>query len=215
MPIFATMCVGDEFISNYQNTANEISEQIPLHILTDKTESFPSAITHEYNKTFSYYDKLYFIFMLAEKFNERVIFVDVDWLENLNLNLKLDDTSVYTYKLFDLNSENILTKHFGDDEKMLQKKLPKLIESNNILDTYIAEAFISIPKLKNIEDYIWDLKLLESSIKDIYTTLNRNPRFSRYIKYGDGYGEGWALTTIVNKYNLSIKEIDWRKEKII
>ena len=99
--IYATMCIGKEWIEKYKETINNFSNKNKLHILTDEPIHFKNCITDEYTRdVFSYYEKINFIFKLSKKYKERIYYIDADWLGSYDTNIKVDDDSLYTYTNF-------------------------------------------------------------------------------------------------------------------
>ena len=41
--------------------------------------------------------------------------------------------------------------------------------------------------------------------------INVNEKLARYAKYGVGFGEGGALTAVLQKYNVTLKDVDRKK----
>ena len=69
--IYATMCIGKEWIEKYKETINNFSNKNKLHILTDEPIHFKNCITDEYTRdVFSYYEKINFIFKLSKKYKQ-------------------------------------------------------------------------------------------------------------------------------------------------
>ena len=214
--IFATMCVGKNSTSQYKHKLNLFSENHNLHILTDRPDLFNTATCYPYTrKVFSYYEKINFILKLSKKFKERITYIDCDWISEYDVNLKYDKISLYTYKIFSLKDENVVTDFFTEVELNLRKKLLPLIDTDGIVDYYIPEALISLPYLKNIDDIILDSKKLQIEIEKIYDKKNKNPRFYRYVKSGIGYCEGWGISAICIKYNIPTDVHPWRKTKLM
>ena len=60
-----------------------------------------------------------------------------------------------------------------------------------------------------------DSKILQEYLESEYNKSSiTSSRLDRYKK-GIGYAEGWGLTALVTKYNISIKQIDWRKKILL
>lgn len=214
--IFATMCVGKQSTSLYNNSLNSFSKNNNLHILTDVVDLFNDATCYPYTrKVFSYYEKINFILELSKKFKERITYIDCDWVSEYDINLEYDNSSLYTYKIFSLQNENEVTQYFTDVELNLRKRLLPIIGTEGIVDYYIPEALLSVPYLENVDDIILDSKKLQLSIEEIYNSKNKNPRFYRYVKSGIGYCEGWGITSLCIKYNIPVKVNHWRKTKLL
>ena len=211
--IYATMCVGKEWVKKHKTIINNFSEKNILHILTDEIDEFINAKVYEYSRdVFSYYEKINFILSLSKKYNERVTYIDCDWLEKYNTSFNYDDDSLYSYRIFNLDEFNNVTVFFTDIEKQLRESLLNNISSGGYIKKYVPEALISFPNLKNIDDIISDVKILQPIIENIYNKESiTNPRLDRY-KHGIGYVEGWAISAISIKYNIQLKVCDWRKK---
>jgi len=214
--IYATMCIGKEWIEKYKETINNFSNKNKLHILTDEPIHFKNCITDEYTRDiFSYYEKINFILKLSKKYKERIYYIDVDWLSSYNTDIKLTDNAIYTYRNFILNEKNAVTAFFTETELLIRKTILSKIGINKTLKDYIGEALIIFPYNENIDNIISDSKILQKYLENLYHKESiTKKRLNRYKK-GIGYAEGWAITALVNKYNIPIKQIDWRKESLI
>ena len=121
--IYATMCIGNYWIKKYQEEINKFGKENTLHILTDNPESFEYGVSHMYDRdVFSYYEKINFILYLSKRYNQRVTYIDSDWIGSLNTNLKLDEANLYTYKVFDL-TDSSYEKILSPSEHELKNKL--------------------------------------------------------------------------------------------
>jgi len=214
--IYATMCVGKEWIGKYKNTINDFSKHNKLHILTDSENEFKDCVKEKYTRdVFSYYEKINFIFKLSKKYKERIYYIDVDWLGSYDTNIKVDDNSLYTYTNFLLNEKNVVTDFFTEKEWKIKETILSKIGVNGELKDYIAEALIFFPYNKNINEIISDSKILQEYLEKEYNEFSvTSKRLDRYKK-GIGYGEGFGLTALVTKYKIPIKQIDWRKKTIL
>jgi len=213
--IYATMCVGSKWTTKYQHIINAFSSKNHLEVLTDNIDIFDNSYNTLYDRDiFSYFEKINFIFNLSKKYNQRITYIDSDWLVRYNTDIKYDDTSLYTYQIFDLYIESELTKFFYENEYHLRDTLLSHISSNESIKYYIPEALISLPKVNEIDKMISDVKTIQPIVENYYTSKNRNPRYYRYVKAGIGYAEGWAPSAICQKYNIPIEEIEWRKSNI-
>jgi hypothetical protein len=210
------MCVGTKWLTRYQHTLNVFSSKNHLEILTDNPNGLTgSHITLYERDIFSYYEKVNFMFNLSKKYNERITYIDTDWLEGYNTNIKYDDITLYSYEIFNLSDENILTKWFTEKEHYFRKSLLSNILVNTNIDFYIPEALISIPQLNNIDNIQFDLKIIQPIIENWYDLKNKTPRFRRYIKNGIGYAEGWGVSAVCKKYNIPIDKVDWKKQTLL
>ena len=214
--IFATMCIGKEWVEKYKNIINDFSQHNKLHILTDSEDEFEDCITEKYTRdVFSYYEKINFIFKLSKKYKQRIYYIDADWIGSYNTNIKVDDSSLYTYTNFLLDDTNVWTKFFTPKEIKIKKTILSKIGIDGELKDYIGEALILFPYNKNIDMIIDDSKILQEYLENEYNKSSiTSSRLDRYKK-GIGYAEGWGLTALVTKYNISIKQIDWRKKILL
>ena len=214
--IYATMCIGKEWIEKYKETINNFSNKNKLHILTDKPMHFKNCITDEYTRDiFSYYEKINFIFKLSKKYKERIYYIDVDWLSSYNTDIEVNDDNLYTYTNFLLDVENVWTKFFTSKEIKIKQNILSKIGIDGELKDYIGEALILFPYSENIDMIIDDSKILPEYLENEYNKSSiTSSRLDRYKK-GIGYAEGWGLTALVTKYNIPIKQIDWRKKTIL
>lgn len=214
--IYATMCIGKEWIEKYKETINNFSNKNKLHILTDEPIHFKNCITDEYTRDiFSYYEKINFIFKLSKKYKERIYYIDVDWLSSYNTDIEVNDDNLYTYTNFLLDDENVWTKFFTSKEIKIKQNILSKIGIDGELKDYIGEALILFPYNENIDMIIDDSKILQEYLENEYNRSSiTSSRLDRYKK-GIGYAEGWGLTALVTKYNIPIKQIDWRKKTIL
>ena len=216
--IYATMCVGSDWINRFKEDINKFSTTNSLHILTDDSTQFNNtASCYEYTRdVFSYYEKIKFILDLSKTYEERITYIDSDWISQYNTNLKYDNSSLYTYMIFDLSSETDRPMWFSDFEiEMRNGKLLNEINETGIISQYIPEALISFPYQENIDELIDDSKKLQTFLESTYKTDTKtNKRLNRYKK-GIGYAEGWGMSALCVKYNIDIKDIDWRKKSLV
>lgn len=213
--IYATMCIGSEWCEKYYNSINTFAETETVHILTDNPTYFPNCINYTYNRdVFSYYEKLNHIMTVSSKLKKRITYVDADWLSKVNTDLEYDDTSLYCYYHYNLIDTDFI-KVFGGGFKEKIKPLLSKVGLNTIGDGYIPEAFISFPYLNNIQDISQDIFILQDPLEKIFSTSDRN-RTDKYVADGKiGYGEGWSLTILCEKYNINIIPTNWRKTELI
>ena len=177
--IYATMCIGNKWLNKYRDTINVFSSKNHLEILTDTPSGLTgSHITLYERNIFSYYEKINFIFNLSKKYNQRITYIDSDWLVRYNTDIKYDDITLYTYEIFDLYIESELTKFFYETEYHLRDTLLSHISSNESIKYYIPEALISLPKVNEIDKMISDIKTIQPILENIYNSKNKNPRFS-------------------------------------
>lgn len=214
--IYATMCIGQNWIDKYKDIINEFSKSNTIHILTDVISEFNNTNVHLYQRdVFSYYEKINFILDLVKEYNQRITYIDCDWLSTYNTLLEYDNNSLYTYRIFDLDEYNDVTEWFTDIERDFRKSLLTDISSKGFITEYVPEALISFPNLKNIDDIISDIKTLQPIIEKTYNKESlTTPRLNRY-KHGIGYAEGWSISAVSVKYDIPLKIVDRRKKTLI
>lgn len=215
--IYATMCIGSDWADKYKKSISNFSKKNKLHILTDNLDIFSESVCYPYNRdVFSYYEKINFILQLSKQYNQRITYLDLDFLDIFDTNYHYDDYTLYTYRLYDLNSENPLTLWFGDIERDLQKNLLSNISCSETINYYIPEALISLPPLYNIDNIISDSKIIQNIIENIYNK-NTISKFNRLEKYKNGIGfvEGWGITALSVKYKIPVCDYEWRKMNLI
>lgn len=210
--IYATFIAGDEYRKKYTAQVQREVRDKDVHILTDQPHLFPNNKTELYNKPiFSYYDKLIFLVSKVLERKERVTFIDCDWFSGLHQGIELQKDTFYTYALFKF--EDFANKPFSmEGVKMVEEVLE---EHNYTLnrDVYIGEALMSLPYLSSTEDTLKDLITLqkpweEKFNQNIQTT---NTRLKRWASYGVGYGEGGALTAVLQKYGVKLEAVSNKK----
>ena len=79
------MCVGSKWTTKYQHIINAFSSKNHLEVLTDNVDIFHNSYNTLYDRDiFSYYEKINFIFNLSKKYNQRITYIDCDWLNAYN-----------------------------------------------------------------------------------------------------------------------------------
>jgi hypothetical protein len=75
-------------------------------------------------------------------------------------------------------------------------------------DVYIGEAIMSLPYSNNTESILKDLIDLQSDWENKFNQniITENKKLKRYASYGVGYGEGGALTAVLQKYNTKLQD---------
>lgn len=217
--IYATMCIGKKWIDKYKDTINDFAKSNIVHVLTDDVNSFDNGIIHKYNRdVFSYYEKIPFTLNLVKKYNERITYIDVDMIGKTDLNIvnTFDEVSLYTQVIYQLDEDNNVTHFFTELERKTQETLLTKIGHNGILTFYIPEALISFPKMDSIDDIINDSKILQNIIENTYHSKTKTrKRLNEYKEFGIGYTEGWGLTSICVKYDIPVKDCNWRKRILL
>ena len=185
--IFATVCHGPVFTKRYAYQVNKVGKKDTVYVLTDCPELFPDCITIGYKEFmgyshFTYYSKLLFLFYLLEQLKERVNYVDADFLK-INFN---KDLITDNYSLF----------------------------TNNVF-TYVTEAFWSFPYLDNISDITFRARELQVRIEEIFA---KDPShwsgtpLKRYAETGVGFGEGTAMSALVQEFNIPLQAVKYNKD---
>ncbi len=217
--IYATMCVGEYWIEKFKNNINNFSKKNNIHILTDDTSKFQSCTCYQYTRNvFSYYEKIKFILDLSKKYNQRITYLDADWIHGYNTENEFDESTLYSYNVIGLSDKTTIPRWYTDFEiKMRNGLLLKQIDYEGVIREYIPEALISLPVHKDIDDMIKDSKVLQSFLETYYSThAKTHPRLNRYKKYGIGYAEGWGISALCIKYNIpTSKKIAWKWKNII
>ena len=208
---FATMCIGKEWNKKWKDDIKNFHHQHTLHLLTDCGDWFDFK-SYEYNKEFSYYDKLIFLLDLMTVKKKRITYIDADKLKIYN-NIEYDDSSVYTY--------NISHWPVVLDETYINVKneIHNYLKTEDNYDIYAQEALISLPYTSDFENMKKDIIGLQPIIENTYHNRGgwKSPKLNRYSKHGKGFGEGSALTAVLFKYNLNIVSVykSFRKQTII
>ena len=219
--IYATMCIRSDWISKYKDSINRFAKQNKLFVLTDDETYFENCETISYTRNiFSYYEKINLILNLLKKYKQRITYVDSDWLQYYDTKIKITDESLYTYEIFNLNYPP-LSDLFKKTESKIIKELYSKIGLTTDDDWYVPEAIISFPYHKELSEIIKDFKILQEPLENIYNKTPIRETLERYSDAGIGYGEGWAITAIVQKYNIVVKDFTefpnktWRKIGLI
>jgi hypothetical protein len=210
--IYATFITGEEYGPRYaQQVIREVKGK-DVHILTDKPELFPECKTELYDKeVFSYYDKLTFLVRKVLERKQRVTFIDCDWFSGLHEGFDMEPDTFYTYALFKF--KDFEKKPFAMEGINM---VIDVLEKNNFnlkRDVYIGEAIMSLPYLDCAQNILDDLYTLQVDweAKFNQNVKTDNQSISRYARYGVGYGEGGALTAILQKYNVKLKDVLYKK----
>ena len=215
--IYATMCIGDKWIQKHKESIIGFGKNNKLFVLTDNPNEFLECNTIQYERDiFSYYEKINLVLKLLLKYKERVTYIDADWIGSYDTNHNLDDNSLYVYNIFSLDEPPMIYYFDGDTKKYIEE-----ISKTNIGDWYIPEAIISFPYLENINDIKEDFDNLQIPIENSSSVFYKEDSTKRYESVGIGYGEGWAITSVVIKHKLEVKTFEefstktWRKIGLI
>lgn len=215
------MCVGEWWCKKYSEQINSFSKLNKIHILTDLPKYFKECEVYEYTRNdFSYYEKINHVIRLSEIYKTRITYIDADWVSLIDTDILYDDNSWYCYNVFDLNSD-IIQKYFTKENIKDIKKILSIIGLNEIGNRYVPEAIISIPYFENLKEIKKDINLLQTPLENMYNNIPQRSELKRYTENGVGYGEGWCLTAIIEKYKLKTntfldtKNKTWRKIGLI
>jgi hypothetical protein len=218
--IYATMCIGNEWVSKYKDSINRFAKQNTLFVLTDNISVFENCNLIKYKRdVFSYYEKINLITHLLKNHKERITYIDSDWLQYYNTKIEFNDDSIYTYEIFDLKNPP-LSDYFKETEYTIISKILSKV-GVSIEGWYIPEAIISFPYHLELENIISDFNKLQTPLEEMYNTIPIREAVQRYSETGIGYGEGWAITAIASKYNIKVRDFvqfpnnSWRKIGLI
>lgn len=216
--IYATMCIGEHWCKKYSTLINDFSKKNKIHILTDTPSYFKDGciIYHYTRDVFSYYEKINHILSLLQKYKTRVLYIDADWVSQLDTSLLYDSTSIYCYNKFELSS-SVINRYFSKDDIKKVNDILSIIKLNKNLEWYIPEALLCFPYLDAISNISLDFNKLQKPLEELYNKTPQRKELARYTESGIGYGEGWAITAIAYKYNINVNTFDgfpnksWRK----
>ena len=222
--IFATVCHGELFTKRYSYEVNKVGKTDTVYVLTDQLESFTNCKVINYEtfmgtSQFTYYSKLMLLFYLLEEYKQRINYVDVDFLKTtFNKELVTGNTTLFTSVAIDYN-KTLLGQL--DQNRDKYKKWYEFLEQNNLetkgekVFTYVTEAFWSFPYLDNIKDIANRARQLKTQMEEIFTTDPQHWKgtpLRRYAETGVGFGEGTAMTAIVQEFNIPLQAVNHNKD---
>lgn len=210
--IYATFLTGDEYRKKYTTQVQREVKNKDVHILTDQPDLFPNSKTELYDKeVFSYYDKLTFLLRTVIERKQRVTFIDCDWFTGLHLNLNIYPDTFYTYRLYPFSDFKIMP--FSIHGLNLVKEVTTKHKLKFKEEVYIGEAIMSMPFLDCSQNILDDLNYIQKDWESAFSQnlITESAKLKRYSSYGVGYGEGGALTAILQKYNVTLEEVDKKK----
>jgi hypothetical protein len=222
--LFATVCFGPVFNKRYSYQVNEVGKTDTVYVLTDRPDLFPNCITRDYTKfmghsQFTYYSKLLFLFSLLEELKERVNYVDADFLKTIfNKELVVGNTTLFTSKAVPYNKTLLFTL---DDKRHKYREWYNFLDDNGLetkgdnVFTYITEAFWSFPYLENINEIASRARELQAHIEKIFTTDPKHwagTPLKRYAETGVGFGEGTAMSALVQEFNIPFQAVNHNKD---
>lgn len=222
--IFATVCHGEVFTKRYSYEINEVGKVDTVYVLTNKPEAFPNCNVRDYDifmgtSQFTYYSKLLFLFALLEELKERINYVDADFLKTtFNKGLVTDNTTLFTSVAVDYNKTllgqlDYKKEKYSDWYKFL-KEVNLETEGDKVF-TYVTEAYWSFPYLDNISTIATRARELKKRIEEIFT-LNpdhwKGTPLRRYAETGIGFGEGTAMSALVQEFNIPFQAVNHNKD---
>ena len=222
--IFATVCHGEVFTKRYSYEINEVGKVDTVYVLTNKPEAFPNCNVRDYDtfmgtSQFTYYSKLLFLFALLEELKERINYVDADFLKTtFNKGLVTDNTTLFTSVAVDYNKTllgqlDYKKEKYRDWYKFL-KEVNLETEGDKVF-TYVTEAYWSFPYLDNISTIATRARELKKRIEEIFT-LNpdhwKGTPLRRYAETGIGFGEGTAMSALVQEFNIPFQAVNHNKD---
>jgi hypothetical protein len=216
--ILAIVCVGKSLNVDFEDMLIQIkrfeSNGWDIHILTDKPELFSIGKTYMYeNKIFSYVDKLLFTFRLMRNNKSDILYVDHNWLSNLNDNFVKEFKSDGSILFYDWWG----TEWLGDGtyspvwKRFIDKKLDYYNELYSYWDfinfdysniIVLRENCLYLPYMNFVDDIILEIEKIKPLLE--YSTL----RYSKGLCNRYGNGEGIALGLVIDKYKLKLNKID-------
>jgi hypothetical protein len=199
----ATLCIGKDYCKQYSKQLTHFGNK--LTVCTDHPEYFWSNRVVVYRRDeFSYYEKLTLLFSLILQEQNRVTYVDVDYLSDYK-SIDYDSSSFYSYGIFDHSkfSRDDLNTDAGT------RVMLSLYDQLGVnVNKYPHERLLSAPYDINSQ-YIYD-RLVEMRPLFEYNFPKGKDwgdhRFTRFAKRGSGYGEGAALAAISDSIEIKFKK---------
>lgn len=197
------MAVGDFYIDGcLPHLQKFIDNGYDIKILTDKPEKFDGFDTTFYqNKIFSYFDKLLFSFRLIEKHKTDVLYIDADWMENINENFFENfegGNDVLYYGTWQYESfKNYLNDEYWKD-LLFYFNLNKIKHDHLIIP---LEWIFFFPVMDSVTHIIYDLEKIKPIFDWISTVIP-----SQYG--GNGNGEGLGLSYVLDKNHVNLVKFE-------
>jgi hypothetical protein len=201
--ILSIVAVGEYYIRTCKPHLEKFKNNgYNIKILTDAPKEFEDYETFIYeNKIFSYFDKLLFSFRLIEKFKEDVLYIDADWIENV------DDNFLKKFKggsdvLYYGTWEFEYFKNYVND--VYWKDLLFYFNLNKIKHDHLLiplEWMFYFPNTEVSSNIIYDLEKIKPIFDWISTVIP-----SQYS--GNGNGEGLGLSYVLDKNQLNLSKFD-------
>jgi hypothetical protein len=208
--ILSLIAVGEKYVKNCEPyIANFIDNGWEVNILTDSPEYFKLGTIEYYDhKIFSYFHKLLYPLKLAEKHKDDIVYVDADWIQNLDLGFPRTFTKSNDFLYYgNWPYGKTFSSYKNDPYFDILIKYWDKIEYNYQNLTTILEWIYHLPYNDNIGQIIKDIE----SIKPVfeYTSLTTDTGYS-----GIGNGEGLALSYALDKNNISINTFNKKHFKL-
>jgi hypothetical protein len=197
------IAVGKKYINDLNQFLTTNTVNYKIIILTDKPNIFKNYKTIEYhNKIFSYYDKLLFSLRTSEKYNEDVLYIDVDELNNHNIDeiikkINFKETSVQFERFWpDF-------KTFNDLKEDRWELFRNYIDLENIQIEYseiwtVMENVLYFSKKLPTNKILRDLELIKP-IFEIMSLIDEKKTHK-----GIGNGESVALSFVLKLNNIPL-----------
>ena len=203
--ILSISAVGDRYIENCLPYLGRFKDNgYEIKILTDKPDCFIGYDTQLYeNKIFSYFDKLIFSFRLIEKYKKDVLYIDADWLRNINDDFMKEFIGGNNVFYYDTWKNYFSPKNWYDD--VYWRDLFLYFHLNNIdyKDFELPiERILYFPNINNITSVLLDIEKIKP-VFDWIGTINQ-------YHSGIGGGEGIGLSYVLKKHNIQLTKFNKR-----
>jgi hypothetical protein len=197
--VLSVVAVGEQYINNCLPYLNKFKNNgYDIKILTDKPEKFIGYDTQLYeNKIFSYFDKLLFSLRLVEKYKTDVLYIDSDWIQNVNDGFIKNFHGSNNVLYYD-NWENDLFINYINDfywkDLLFYFNLYKIDHFHLKLP---LEWIFYFPNIDNVSQVLFDLEKIKPIFDWISTVVP-----SQYNGNGNGEGLGLSHVLDLNKIEL-------------
>jgi len=197
--VLSVVAVGEQYINNCLPYLDKFKNNgYDIKILTDKPEKFIGYDTQLYeNKIFSYFDKLLFSLRLVEKYKTDVLYIDSDWIQNVN-DVFIKNFNGSNNVLYYDNWENDLFINYINDfywkDLLFYFNLYKIDHFHLKLP---LEWIFYFPNIDNVSQVLFDLEKIKPIFDWISTVVP-----SQYN--GNGNGEGLGLSHVLDKNNIEL-----------
>jgi hypothetical protein len=206
--ILSIVAIGDKYIESCLPYLDRFKNNgYQIKILTDRPEKFIGYDTELYeNKIFSYFDKLIFSFRLIEKYKTDVLYIDADWLKNVNDNFLKEFSGEDVVLYYDTWKNYYHPKKWYDDFYWRDLFLYFHLNEINYKEFELPiEWIFYFPNINNISEVLLDIE----KIKPVFDWIGTiSP--SKYNGNGIGSGEGIGLSYVLNKNNIKLTKFNKR-----